>query len=53
MQSVEGETKQPWHAQPVFGPFAFYDVAGKVRCHHVHLSVAPCASTTLPNSCCF
>lgn len=28
-QGVEQETAQPWHAQPCFGPFAFYDVRGK------------------------
>ena len=27
-QTVTAETCQPWHAQPCFGPFAFYDVAG-------------------------
>ena len=27
-QTVTAETSQPWHAQPCFGPFAFYDVAG-------------------------
>lgn len=28
-QGVEQETASPWHRQPAFGPFAFYDVAGR------------------------
>lgn len=33
LQGVEEHTQQPWHAQPCFGPLAFYDVAGKVWKH--------------------
>mgnify|MGYP001807720173 CR=1 FL=1 len=29
LQGVLQETVQPWHSQPAFGPFAFYDVAGR------------------------
>ncbi|GFR51045.1 hypothetical protein Agub_g13209, partial [Astrephomene gubernaculifera] len=28
-EGVLEETRQPWHSQPAFGPFAFYDVAGR------------------------
>ncbi|GIL49937.1 hypothetical protein Vafri_6246 [Volvox africanus] len=28
-EGVEDETTQPWHSQPAFGPFAFFDIAGK------------------------
>ncbi len=28
-QGVEQETASPWHRQAAFGPFAFYDVAGR------------------------
>ena len=29
MQSVVTETHQAWHDHRCFGPFAFYDIAGK------------------------
>ncbi len=28
-ETVTGETSRPYHKHPCFGPFAFYDVAGK------------------------
>lgn len=43
VQGVAESTQRPWHAQPCFGPLAFYDVAGKVGTRA--LCVRACAYT--------